>query len=66
MKHRTEPPFSYSATLNYIRHDQYEYSKKVSRWTLLKWLIKGKFRLEWLVATDQSDKSLKLEGKHAN
>lgn len=52
-----------TGTTSWVRADFYTYQKKVSRWTILLWLIWGEMRLHWLVPASKKDKRYHLKGE---
>jgi len=49
-------------TWSWVKQDSYEHIFKVSRWIILKWLIKGKGRIVWQVPTTSKRKGLYIKG----
>lgn len=51
-----------TVTTKWVKWDTYTYTGMTSRWWLLKWLIRGKYKLVWLVPANVKDKQLHLTG----
>lgn len=52
---------TWTGTSTWLRQDKYVYEEKVNRWILLKWLIRGSFKLQWQIPYDKKNKGLYLK-----